>query len=134
MCANVANQMQVPHHTVPRGIEARPISHSTPAFPTEPTPGGISREPSGESSGFPSRSASTKRRFEMKIWKAAAATIALTAIGSVGAMAQETYDNSDTMQNPPAMAPSTTEPSTTSPSSEGSSTGASGAYSPAGIP
>jgi len=66
----------------------------------------------------------------MKIWKAAAATIALTAIGSVGAMAQDTYDNSDTMQNPPA----TTAPSTTAPSSEGSSTGASGANSPAGIP
>ena len=65
----------------------------------------------------------------MKIWKAAAATIALTAIGSVGAMAQDTYDNPNTMQNPPAMAPSTTAPS-----SEGSSTGETGVNSPAGIP
>jgi hypothetical protein len=65
----------------------------------------------------------------MKVWKTAAATIALAAIGSAGAMAQNTYDNTNTSQKPPAMAPSTTAPS-----GEGSSTGESGVNSPAGIP
>jgi hypothetical protein len=65
----------------------------------------------------------------MKILKAAAAAAALAAIGSVGAIAQATNENTDTMQSPPAMAPSTTAPS-----SEGTSTGETGVNSPAGIP
>lgn len=65
----------------------------------------------------------------MKILKAAAAAAALAAIGSVGAMAQTTNENPDTMQNPPAVAPSTTAPA-----DEGASTGETGVNSPAGIP
>lgn len=65
----------------------------------------------------------------MKIWKAAAATVALTAIGSVGAFAADTYENSNTTQKPPAM-----EPATPAPSGEGSSAGESGVNSPAGVP
>jgi hypothetical protein len=69
----------------------------------------------------------------MNILKAAAAAAALAAFGSAGAMAQDTYKNTDTIQKPPAMAPSPA-PSTTAPSSEGMSTGEGGVDSPAGIP
>lgn len=65
----------------------------------------------------------------MKIWKATAAAFAFSAIGSVGAMAQGAATSPDTMQNPPAAAPSTTAPS-----SSGASSGESGVNSPAGIP
>ena len=54
----------------------------------------------------------------MKVWKTAAAAIALAAIGSTGAFAQSPDENSDTSQKPPTMAPSTTPPS-----GEGASTG-----------
>ena len=65
----------------------------------------------------------------MKFWKATAATIALTAIGSVGAMAQDTSTNPNAMD-----APSATAPTTTAPASEGASPGTSGVDTPAGIP
>lgn len=65
----------------------------------------------------------------MKIVKAAAATLALAAFASSGAIAADTYKNTNTMQKPPAMAPSTTAPA-----SEGASSGEAGVNSPAGIP
>lgn len=68
----------------------------------------------------------------MNILKAAAVAAALSAFGSAGAIAQDTYKNNDTVQHPPAMAPSETP--SMAPSSQGMSTGEAGVNSPAGIP
>lgn len=69
----------------------------------------------------------------MNILKGAATAIAFAAFGCTGALAQDTYKGNDTVQHPPAMAPSD-NPSTTAPSSEGMGSGESGVDAPAGIP
>jgi len=63
----------------------------------------------------------------MKVLKGAVVTLGLLAAGSVGAMAQSTYDNSDQQLTPSTK----TQPATPN---EGASTGDSGVSSPAGIP
>ncbi|RUP11146.1 hypothetical protein [Hyphomicrobium sp.] len=66
----------------------------------------------------------------MKVLKGAVVTLGLLAAGSVGAMAQSTYDNSDQQLTPSTK----TQPATPVPSTEGASSGETGASSPAGIP
>lgn len=65
----------------------------------------------------------------MKILKAGAAIVALTAAGALGAMAQD-Y-STDVTPQPPGTRPTTVIPA---PSTEGTSTGEAGVSSPAGIP
>ncbi|WP_045836018.1 hypothetical protein [Hyphomicrobium sp. 99] len=66
----------------------------------------------------------------MKVLKGAVVTLGLLAAGSVGAMAQSTYDNGGQPLTPGTKAQTVTP----APANEGASTGDAGVSSPAGIP
>jgi hypothetical protein len=72
----------------------------------------------------------------MNTWKAAAATIAVVALGSTGAWAQSAADPNAAPTQVPQTAPVTpSDPAMTpAPAGEGTSTGETGYSSPAGIP